>query len=154
MHDASVADRARAAAWRRRDSRYSTFGGTFNGKYAFTWQPFHDLLFRGLSPTNRVGAIAFNDVNFRAKLPWKALVAVGTNNPFDRQPPLTYSSLSNSGSGPVQGAYDLDRYMHVSYQQDFWPAKVTGIRSRRTATCRGRVICGPARAIAVQAATA
>lgn len=73
----------------------------------------------GLSPANRDGAIAFNDLNVHMILPWKGTVSVGVNDIFDRRSPVMYSSLSNSGSVPLQGAYDLDRYFYVSYQQTF-----------------------------------
>lgn len=82
-------------------------------------QPNHVSPLTGLSPARRVGAIAFNDINVHVAFPWEGKLTVGVNNLFDRDPPITYSSLSNSGSPPVQGAYDLDRYMYVSYQQRF-----------------------------------
>lgn len=71
----------------------------------------------GLSPTRRVGAVAFNDFRVRWNAPWNARVALGVKNVFDRKPPLTYSA--GSGSPPINPAYDIGRYWFASYHQSF-----------------------------------
>lgn len=73
----------------------------------------------GAVPQRRIGAIAFHDVSVRWDAPWNARISLGINNVFDRDPPLVYARLDNSGSGPWLPAYDMDRYFFVSYDQKF-----------------------------------
>lgn len=73
----------------------------------------------GLSPTRRVGAVAFNDLSARWDAPWNARISVGVNNIFDRKAPVNYGQVSAANAPPVNPAYDLDRYWFVSYNQKF-----------------------------------
>lgn len=79
--------------------------------------PDHIDPYRGASPANRIGAIAFNDVSVSWKGGNWGNVTAGINNVLDRQPPITYSVPS--GDAPIQPAYDLGRYFFVHYQKTF-----------------------------------
>ena len=67
---------------------------------------------------NRKGAIVFNDAQGRYQLPWKASIAFGIRNVFDRHPPTTYS-VDNSSTGLLDPTLDLDRYFYLQYNQRF-----------------------------------
>ena len=68
-------------------------------------------------PQNRVGSIAFNDLQFSVKTPWNATVAVGANNVFDRDPPIYYTQPSSGFA--FYGGHDIGRFLYMRYQQKF-----------------------------------
>ncbi len=67
---------------------------------------------------NRKGAIIYNDAQARYELPWKANIAFGIRNIFDKHPPTTYS-VNNSSTGLLDPTLDLDRYFYLQYNQRF-----------------------------------
>lgn len=104
------------ATWR---TRYfsSLTEGCFWGKTTECNMPDHIDPFNGVFPSNRVGAVAFNDVSVNWQAPWNARITAGINNVFGRKPPIEYQRPT--GSPPVNPAYDIDRYYFVSYVQKF-----------------------------------
>lgn len=76
----------------------------------------------GTTPMRKLGGIAFNDVQVRWTAPWKATVALGVNNVFDRAGPLFYNASSNTAgnSGFVYNpSYDYGRFIYLRYNQKF-----------------------------------
>ena len=67
---------------------------------------------------NRKGALTFNDAQARYELPWKANVAVGIRDIFDKHPTTIYT-VNNSSTGLIDPTQDLGRYFYVQYNQKF-----------------------------------
>lgn len=63
------------------------------------------------------GSNTFNDVQARWKAPWKATIAIGANNVFNRVGPVMYSQPSANVS--YYGGFDIGRFVYVKYTQDF-----------------------------------
>ena len=64
--------------------------------------------------------MAFNDAQFRYKLPWNASFSVGVNNIFNRKGPFYYNvAFNGNGEGPYLPSFDIDRYFYMSYNQKF-----------------------------------
>ena len=70
---------------------------------------------------NRMGATVFNDAQVRYTLPWKATVAFGMRDIFDKHPPNTVNAyvLGYNSSGSVDPTLDLGRYIYLQYNQQF-----------------------------------
>lgn len=70
---------------------------------------------------NRMGAVVFNDAQARYKLPWKAQIAFGIRNIFDKKPPNTINAytLGYNSSGSLDPTLDFDRYIYLQYNQQF-----------------------------------
>nr|WP_243039235.1 TonB-dependent receptor [Dyella sedimenti] len=68
---------------------------------------------------DRIGAIVFNDVQGRYELPWKANVAVGIRNVFNKHPPIEFLAASFNSSSSIDPVLDLGRYFYVQYNQSF-----------------------------------
>ncbi len=70
----------------------------------------------GPSPRNRMGATLYNDIQLRWNAPWNATVAIGSNNVFDRAPPLSLTTAYNL----FDPQYDLPgRFVYLQYRQRF-----------------------------------
>ncbi len=83
-------------------------------------QPNYTNPWIGTVGASNKGAVAFNDAQFRYKLPWNAAVSVGVNNLFNKKGPFYYNvAAAGSGSPPYMPAFDIDRYFYVSYNQKF-----------------------------------
>ncbi|WP_426663123.1 TonB-dependent receptor plug domain-containing protein [Rhodanobacter aciditrophus] len=83
-------------------------------------QPNYTNPWIGTVGASNKGAVAFNDAQFRYKLPWNAAVSVGVNNLFNKKGPFYYNVTAfGSGSPPYMPAFDIDRYFYVSYNQKF-----------------------------------
>lgn len=130
LHFAAGADQWRLRSNTSLDWAYGHFGATWTIRYFSSLRETCRFMSEcnmpnfvspenGAVPKRRIGAIAFNDVSVRWDAPWDARVSLGINNVFDRDPPLVYGRLNNSGSGPWHPAYDMDRYFFVSYDQKF-----------------------------------
>jgi iron complex outermembrane receptor protein len=70
---------------------------------------------------NRMGATVFNDAQVRYTLPWKATVAFGMRDIFDKHAPNTIDAyeLGYNSSGSVDPTLDLGRYIYLQYNQTF-----------------------------------
>ena len=65
---------------------------------------------------NHMGGTVYNDLQVRYSTPWNAIVSVGVNNAFDRDPPVSYSTSYNM----FDPQYDLPgRFMYMQYKQKF-----------------------------------
>ncbi len=64
-----------------------------------------------------VGSNTFNDVQARWKAPWKATIAIGANNVFNKVGPVMYSQPSANVS--YYGGFDIGRFLYVKYTQEF-----------------------------------
>ena len=65
---------------------------------------------------NHMGGTIYNDLQVRYSTPWNAIVSIGANNLFDRDPPVSYSTSYNM----FDPQYDLPgRYMYMQYKQKF-----------------------------------
>ena len=82
---------------------------------AFGCQPFQSAIFPG--GVRKMGATTYFDGQVRWTAPWNATVSVGGRNLFDRDPPVSLSTFSNS----FDPAYDLpaSRFWYVQYTQRF-----------------------------------
>lgn len=68
------------------------------------------------APLNRVGAVAYFDLQAGWTAPWNGRVTVGVRNAFDRNPPVAYSAAANS----FFPDYDIPgRFFYASYRQKF-----------------------------------
>ncbi|HJR13803.1 MAG TPA: TonB-dependent receptor [Rhodanobacteraceae bacterium] len=69
------------------------------------------------APRNRVGAVTYVDLETSWDAPWKARIAFGIRNAFDRNPPLARSYSSLNSFFPD---YDIPgRFYYASYRQKF-----------------------------------
>ncbi|HET7267526.1 MAG TPA: TonB-dependent receptor, partial [Oleiagrimonas sp.] len=134
-HDAPIDTQVGNNVWRLRnntslDWQYGKFGATWTIRYFSSVREPCDYMTEcnmpdfvsphsGAQPTRRIGAIAFNDLSVRWDAPWDARITLGVNNIFDREAPIQYGQLHDSGSIPFNPAYDLDRYLFMSYHQKF-----------------------------------
>jgi len=79
-----------------------------------------DNNFNGENPngSNHIGAVTYHDVAVGWNAPWKANIAVGVNNVFSKEPPLSAQSFAGSFLG---GVHDLpnSQFWYVRYTQDF-----------------------------------
>lgn len=75
-----------------------------------------------ISRRHIVGATAFNDVQVSWKSPWKATIAVGANNVFNKVGPVMYSQPSANVS--YYGGFDIGRFVYAKYTQNFGSAPV------------------------------
>jgi len=82
------------------------------GNYTSTGEPATQL-----TRENRLGSVAFNDVQVRYNTPWDGTIALGANNVFDKEGPVFYSQPNANVS--YNGAYDLDRFLYAKYTQRF-----------------------------------
>ncbi len=73
--------------------------------------------YKGARNYNERGAVTFNDVQFRYKLPWDATVSIGANNVFEKYGPVMYSKPNSAFS--YYGGYDIGRLVYMKYQQRF-----------------------------------
>ena len=89
--------------------------GCFWGKTTECNNPNHIDPYHGVFPTNRIGAVAFNDLSVGWKAPWDGRFTVGVKNLFNRAPPIQYQVPT--GSPPINPAYDIDRFWFVGYVQ-------------------------------------
>ncbi|MDO1530220.1 TonB-dependent receptor [Fulvimonas sp. R45] len=114
------------------DWSYGNFGATwtvryFSGLRDSCWdattecnQPNYTNPWIGTTGASSKGSVAFNDAQFRYKLPWNASFSVGVNNIFNKKGPFYYDVTSyGSGSAPYLSTFDIDRYFYVSYNQKF-----------------------------------
>jgi iron complex outermembrane receptor protein len=114
------------------DWSYGNFGATwtvryFSGLRDSCWdvgvecnEPNYTNPWIGTTGASSKGSVAFNDVQFRYKLPWDASFSVGVNNIFNKKGPFYYDSTAfGSGSPPYLSTFDIDRYFYVSYNQKF-----------------------------------
>jgi iron complex outermembrane receptor protein len=114
------------------DWSYGNYGATWTMRYYgglrdSCWdattecnQPSYTNPWIGDFGASNKGAVAFNDVQFRYKLPWNAAVSVGVNNLFNKKGPYYYNvTAAGTGSVPYMPAFDIDRYFYVSYNQKF-----------------------------------
>lgn len=68
------------------------------------------------APRNRVGAVAYVDLQLGWTAPWKGSVMLGVRNAFDRAPPRAYSAFANS----TFPDYDIPgRFLYAGYRQKF-----------------------------------
>ena len=67
-------------------------------------------------PENRLGSRTYVDLQGGWDTPWNSRLVIGVLNAFDRDPPVSYSALSNSfdPSYPIPG-----RFWYLSYTQSF-----------------------------------
>lgn len=64
----------------------------------------------------RLESIAYHDLQVSYALPWNANIRVGSNNVFDKDPPMTWDAFANS----FDPQYDIPgRYMYMQYTQRF-----------------------------------
>lgn len=70
-----------------------------------------------ISRRRTVGSHTFNDVQLRWSAPWDAVIAVGANNVFDKQPAVMYSQPNSNFS--MNGEYDIGRFVYMRYTQKF-----------------------------------
>ena len=63
-----------------------------------------------------MGATLYNDIQLRWNAPWNATVAIGSNNVFDRAPPMSLTTAYNL----FDPQYDLPgRFVYLQYRQRF-----------------------------------
>jgi iron complex outermembrane receptor protein len=114
------------------DWSYGNFGATwtvryFSGLRDTCWdattecnEPNYTNPWIGDVGASSKGSVAFNDAQFRYKLPWDASFSVGVNNIFNKKGPYYYDVPGyGSGSPSYLSTFDIDRYFYVSYNQKF-----------------------------------
>ncbi|SFK68652.1 TonB-dependent receptor plug domain-containing protein [Rhodanobacter glycinis] len=114
------------------DWSYGNFGATWTVRYYSglrdnCWdvgvecnEPNYTNPWIGTTGASSKGAVAFNDAQFRYKLPWNASFSVGVNNIFNKKGPFYYAvTNAGQGEGPYLPSFDIDRYFYVSYNQKF-----------------------------------
>lgn len=114
------------------DWSYGNFGATWTVRYYgglrdSCWsatvecnEPNYTNPWIGTTGASSKGSVAFNDVQFRYKLPWNAAVSLGVNNLFNKRGPYYYNvTAAGSGSAPYLPSFDVDRYFYMSYNQKF-----------------------------------
>ncbi|KLI98873.1 TonB-dependent receptor [Luteimonas sp. FCS-9] len=70
----------------------------------------------GASPRHRLGSVTYHDVQGRYKLPWNGQVALGVNNLFEKDPPVSTRAAYNS----YDPQYETPgRYYYMEYRQNF-----------------------------------
>lgn len=70
----------------------------------------------GARPRNRLPATTYHDVQGRYNTPWNAVVKLGVNNLFEKDPPVAYTAFANS----FDPQYDVPgRYLYMEYVQRF-----------------------------------
>ncbi len=108
--------------WRLRsnstlDWSYGDFSASWTARYYSSlkdWETYGD----GASYSESgVPSATYNDIQFAYALPWNATVRIGSNNVFDRDPPLIEGAFANSFDPhyPIPG-----RYTYVQYTQRFY----------------------------------
>ncbi|WP_342316579.1 TonB-dependent receptor [Lysobacter sp. FW306-1B-D06B] len=70
----------------------------------------------GPEPRNHLGAVTYHDIQVRYNTPWNATVALGANNVFDKEPPLSLKAPYNQ----FDPQYDLPgAFYYLQYRQRF-----------------------------------
>ena len=70
----------------------------------------------GPSPRNHMASTVYHDLQVRYSTPWNGSIALGVNNAFDKNPPVSYSVSYNM----FDPQYDLPgRFMYMQYKQKF-----------------------------------
>ncbi|KQZ55994.1 TonB-dependent receptor [Lysobacter sp. Root559] len=65
---------------------------------------------------NHLGAVTYHDIQFRYNTPWNATVSIGTNNVFEKEPPLALTAPYNQ----FDQQYDVPgRFYYLQYRQRF-----------------------------------
>lgn len=70
----------------------------------------------GAAPRHRLSSITYHDVQARYTLPWNGRVALGVNNLFEKEPPISTQAAYNS----FDPQYETPgRYYYMEYRQNF-----------------------------------
>lgn len=70
----------------------------------------------GPEARNKLGATTYHDFQGRYNTPWNAVVKLGVNNLFKKEPPVAYQAFANS----FDPQYDVPgRYLYMEYVQRF-----------------------------------
>jgi iron complex outermembrane receptor protein len=65
---------------------------------------------------NKLGSTTYHDVRFNWQSPWNANIAVGVNNLFEKDPPISFTSFANS---QIQDYEIQGRFWYAEYTQRF-----------------------------------
>jgi len=88
-----------------------------------TYAPTGGYLADGVTPASSIarrrlmGSNTFHDLQVRYNAPWNAVIAVGANNVFNHEGPVTY--VATNGDFTYNGAFDIGRFVYMKYTQKF-----------------------------------
>ncbi|MGJ4728237.1 TonB-dependent receptor plug domain-containing protein [Luteimonas sp. SDU101] len=88
-----------------------------------TYAPTGAYLADGVTPASQIsrrrliGSNTFHDLQIRYNAPWNAVIAVGANNVFNHEGPVTY--VATNGDFTYNGAFDIGRFVYMKYTQKF-----------------------------------
>ena len=122
-----------APTWRLRSNlglnwNYNDFGASWTARYysglvescpTFALSACSDpdrRIEAGADPQNRLPSTTYHDVQVRYDLPWNSTVAIGVNNVFDKDPPISFQAFANS----FDTQYDTPgQFYYMEYRQRF-----------------------------------